>query len=129
MTAVLTAPQILPGSDEISLEDACEAARRIGAGHGRNAASWCFDGNTPAETYRIVARGLADIDPLVINAFDANVPALCADYDARALCDDIDVDHDATDPGEVEVIADAWRDAASVAFWAELDRIVACHLA
>ena len=127
MTAVLTAPPILPGSDEISLEDACGAARKVGTEHGRNAAGWCFDGNAPQEAYRVVARGLADIDPLVMDTFTE--PALGDEYDARALCDDLGVDHDATEPCEVAAIADAWRESASAAFWAELGRIVACHLA
>jgi hypothetical protein len=42
-------------------------AREIGAEHGRNAASWFFDGNTPRQTYARVLRGLEDGDPEVMD--------------------------------------------------------------
>ena len=38
-------------------------ARGLGREHGRNAASWCFDGNTTPERAQSVLKLLADGDP------------------------------------------------------------------
>ncbi len=49
----------------------CEMARRQGVEHGKAAASWYFDGNTPDETYRAVLRGIEEGDPAVLDTFPA----------------------------------------------------------
>lgn len=51
----------------MTYDEAETKMREAGAEHGRNAASWYFDGNTPLETYRTVARGILDGDPEVMD--------------------------------------------------------------
>jgi hypothetical protein len=46
-----------------------EQAETIGREHGKNAASWYFDGNTPRETYELVLRGYDDGDPEIMDTF------------------------------------------------------------
>lgn len=46
-------------------------AEAIGTEHGKNAAGWVFDGNTPRETYAAVLRGLDAGDPAVLDALPA----------------------------------------------------------
>jgi len=58
--------------------DILAAARRDGAEAGRNAASWCTDGNTTLETYRAILRGIEDGDPAVLDAY--RVPDLSGEY-------------------------------------------------
>lgn len=60
--------------DDLVVSDA-EAERMeaeayaLGAEHGRNAASWYFDGNTTSDTYRRVWRGIQECDPEVFDTF------------------------------------------------------------
>lgn len=54
--------------DWARLED---AARKLGAEHGKNAAGWYFDGNTSADTYRAVLAGIENGDPAVLDTFPA----------------------------------------------------------
>ena len=42
-------------------------ATELGAEHGRDAASWFFDGNTTDATYRAVLRGIEDGDPAMLD--------------------------------------------------------------
>jgi len=49
------------------IDSLIQQAREAGADHGRSAASWYFDGNTPAETYALVLKGLEDGDPMILD--------------------------------------------------------------
>jgi hypothetical protein len=42
-------------------------ARELGAEHGRAAASWVFDGNTPQDAYARALKGIEDGDPAVLD--------------------------------------------------------------
>lgn len=55
---------VMTGSD---FETAAYAASDLGAEHGKAAASWFFDGNTTAETYAAVLRGLDEGDPAIMD--------------------------------------------------------------
>ncbi len=61
---------------EIQVQKACydtflSRATALGEEHGRNAASWYFDGNTSVGTYRAVLQGIDDGDPQVLDTFPA----------------------------------------------------------
>lgn len=105
------------------------AARRDGRSAGENAASWVFDGNTSAETYARVLRGLEDGDPETLNVL--RVPNLSGEYaddpTPRSLAEDYgiedraDLDADARADLEAEV-ADAWETAATDAFFYAVEK-------
>jgi hypothetical protein len=104
------------------IEEALEAARKIGAEHGHAAGTWAFDGNTTRETYEWAVKGIDDGDPAVLDSFPTEPHGIGGEYSARQLCDDIDVDYDLTETGEVDQITEAYEQAARDAFWAEVER-------
>jgi hypothetical protein len=110
-------------SGPVPMNEALEAAKKIGAEHGKAGASWTFDGNTTQETYRYAVKGLDDGDPAVYDQLGGNEPQFGDKYSERQLCDDIGVDYDLTDTTEVDQIADAYLDAAKDAYWAEIERV------
>ncbi len=113
-----------------------EQAAKIGTEHGRNAASYVFDGNTTDDTYRAVLAGIDDGDPQVMDAY--RTPGLSGeygdDYSERDLISDLTSDecrdqgHDASDHEDWDDAASAYSDAASEAFWAEIERIARDHV-
>lgn len=49
-----------------------EEAADLGAEHGRNAAAWIFDGDTPEGEYRTFLQGIEDGDPLIMDALPSS---------------------------------------------------------
>jgi len=49
-----------------------QRAREAGRAHGKAAASWYFDGNTPQETYALVLKGIEEGDPAVLETFPSD---------------------------------------------------------
>jgi len=124
-----------------------DRAAGIGRQHGKNAAGWVFDGNTTDETYRAVLAGIDAGDPQVMDAY--NPPNLSGeysdDYSESQLLADVGFSECAEcghipgnladvcecclgDAETVSGIADAYNDAASAAFWAEVERTARYHL-
>jgi len=100
-------------------------ARRDGRDAGRNAASWCFDGNTTDATYRYVLKGLEDGDPAVLDTYSApNLSGEWADAPTpQSLAEDYDLDTtNDPDSTRLDEACSVWEDAASEAFWKELER-------
>jgi hypothetical protein len=112
-------------------EGTLEHARQLGAEAGKSAAGWVFDGNTAGETYRRVLRGIEAGDPEIMDAY--RTPDLSGeysgDYTSRDLAADLDIDEDA-DPDEsgLNDAELAYMDAASGAFWAEVEREARSHV-
>lgn len=105
----------------------------IGAEHGRNAASYLFDGNTPTETYRAFAAGIADGDPEYLNRIP--VPDLScgwADgYTPRQLLADVGGnDGDAAFYGNelMDPLCDAYEQAFTRAAQDAAERTCRAHL-
>jgi hypothetical protein len=102
-------------------------AEKIGAEHGKSAASWVFDGSTSEDTYRYVLAGIESGDPEVMDAY--RVPDLSGEwadsYDLNDLADELGIDQDSEN---LDDAATAWLDAASEAFWAEVERIARLHV-
>jgi hypothetical protein len=108
-----------------------ERAAGIGREHGRSAANWVFDGNTSRETYCRVLKGIEDIDPEVMDAY--RVPDLSGEWEGNYTDPDLarDLELDTDDLAYDEILADAastYLDAASEAFWAEVERIARQHV-
>jgi hypothetical protein len=96
--------------------------------HGKAAASWVTDGNTPQETYRYFLRGIEDGDPAVMDSI--RTPELSGEhgdeYTEDALMADAGwVPHDGTDLRDE--LASQYNDEVSAAFWHEVER--ACRKA
>lgn len=115
--------------NEMSMADALNEAQKLGTEHGKNAASWVFDGNTDDETYRAVIRELDAGDPAVYNRF--REPSFSGeygdDYSERNLFDDLGLDYDASPTHEIDQIADAYIQEAQSAFWSEVERLAREH--
>jgi hypothetical protein len=111
-------------------------AASMGREHGINAASWVFDGNTTGETYRTVLHGIEDGDPAVYDMFrEPNLSGEFADdYSIRDLQSDLGIEIDWTrdDTQEASELLDecanAYADAASEAFWHEIERLAREHV-
>lgn len=54
-----------------TIDEAIGMARNIGRDHGRNAASWYFDGNTDRATYERVGKGIDEGDPEILDDLPA----------------------------------------------------------
>ena len=103
------------------------AARRDGKSAGIAAASWCFDGNTTDETYRYFLEGYEAGDPAVLDRF--NVPNLSGEWadspTPASLADDYGIE---ADDERLDSVCTEWENAASDAFWAELQRVAKYHV-
>jgi hypothetical protein len=101
-------------------------ASRLGREVGISAASWVFDGNTSLETYQRYLRGIEDGDPLVMDSL--REPSLsgefAADYSERDLARDLGFGPDK----DISDYAETWSQAASEAFWHEVERIARVHV-
>jgi hypothetical protein len=119
-----------PDDDEMPLEEAKAAARKIGEQNGKNAASWVFDGNTSIETYQTVLHGLNEGDPLIYNMYrEPNLSGEYADdYSIQDLFNEIGIEYDSTITDDQEEIGDAYVEAARDAFWHEVERVARLQL-
>jgi len=107
-------------------------ARRDGRTAGHNAASWVFDGNTTEETYRRILKGIEEGDPAVYTAL--NVPNLSGEWAGddtpQTLAEAYELTESNDPDGErLQEAAEAWENAASDAFWHEVERVARYHLA
>lgn len=114
---------------------AIEYARSLGAEHGHAAATWYFDGNTPADAYAPVLRGIEDGDPAILDTLPA--PDLSGQWadsltgpqlvrDALAAADiDLSADDSVTDDSVAwdNDICDAYEFAFSSAAEDEIARV------
>lgn len=112
--------------------DILRQARKDGKRTGEAAASWVFDGNTPQETYQRVLKGLDDGDPAVYDSL--RTPNLSGEYaddpTPRTLAEDYDITEERDPDGFLlDKVCTAWEDAASQAFWREIERVCIYQLA
>jgi len=114
---------------EAEYEAIIAEARKLGADAGNAGASWCYDGNTKPEWYAHVLKGIRDGDPAVYDMF--RVPDLSGEFadtpTDRTLAADLDLDLDDDDDRlTLDDACDAYIEAASEAFWSDIER--ACIL-
>ena len=109
--------------------DAIRQAKKDGREAGINAASWCYDGNTNPEWYAKVLRGIENGDPEILDGFRTpNLSGEMADDPTpRSLAEDYGIGEDRSDV--LDEICSAWEDAASMAFWDEIERICRSYVA
>ncbi|SRR6266851_1318210 len=109
------------------MSDIISRASKLGTEHGQAAASWVFDGNTTDETYRAVLAGMDEGDPQILDSI--RTPDLSGEfadsYTDQDLAADLDLDQDSDD---LDDAASACLDAASEAFWAEVERVAREHV-
>jgi len=107
-------------------------ARRDGREAGKNAASWCFDGNTTDATYRAFLKGWEDGDPMILDRFSPpNLSGEWADAPTpRSLAEDYDLT-ETNDPDgfRLDEACSMWEEHADAAFWGELERVARFHTA
>jgi hypothetical protein len=105
-------------------------ASEIGAQHGKNAASWVFDGSTDESTYRRYLQGIEDCGPEIMDALPSHGLSgeMADDYSARDLERDLGInpDDETEDFGDV---CDAYEAAYNSTVKAEVARIAREHLA
>ncbi len=114
-----------------TLDDLVALATELGADAGRAAASWVTNGNTTPATYRRILQGIEDGDPEVFDAY--RTPDLSGEYAGdptpATLADELGLTADEDDDGSlITECCDAYCDAASQAFWDELERVCRVQL-
>ena len=112
-------------------ESAILDAHNMGEEAGRNAADWCYDGNTDDNWFVLVLKGLDDGDPAVYDRF--RVPNLSGEYAGdptpATLADSLDLDYDSDDDRTIlDDACEHYLTAASDAFFIELERTCHAHL-
>ena len=93
--------------------------KKAGAERGGAAASWMFDGNTTAATYRAFLKGVEDGDPAVRDQYQP--PEWLSGEWAGESISELLGEH-TTEGGQ-----DAYCMAADTAYWAELERAARIH--
>ncbi len=103
--------------------DAIEEAVARGRRAGKNAASWCFDGNTTEHTYRTIARQMEEGDPALGDHI--TTPEWLSGQWAGESIPELLGDLLPEDNNDLaQEIEDAYCNAADGAFWAEIERTV-----
>ena len=104
--------------------DAIAQAKRDGRAAGLNAAAWCIDGNTSDATCKAIADGLDSGDPAILDRF--NVPNLSGEWadspTPHSLASEYGIDAERR-ADALDEVCSAWENAASDAFWMELERL------
>lgn len=117
--------QVLNGKGKVmNTEKKIAKATELGAEHGKNAASWYFDGNTSIESYRRVLKGIDDGDPEILDTFPTdNLSGEWADgYDTRDLERDLGL-NSFSDVLLIDECATAYMNAFSQAVTDEIERV------
>src|SRR5690348_7311418 len=107
-------------------ETLLEQAREAGREHGKAAASWYFDGNTPDETYVYVLTGIENGDPEVLDTFpSAPLSGEWADnMTPTKLCEELGLDAHAEatfNPEGFDELCSAYEDGFSEAVHHEIE--------
>lgn len=102
-----------------------ELAEKIGTEAGIAAAQWVFSDRTTPRTYARYAEGIADGDPEVMDSL--NEPSLSGEYSGDYDESDLRSDLGFSPDESIDAEADAFNQAASSAFWCEVERIARLH--
>lgn len=106
-------------------------AAAIGREHGKNAAGWTYDGNTAGSWYSWMLKGIENGDPEVLDSL--RTPDLSGeyadDYTPARLAKDLEISEESDPDGlALNDACDAYQDAASEAFWGEIERVCREHV-
>ena len=98
-------------------------AEKLGTDAGMAAAQWVFGDRTTPDTYRRYAEGIEAGDPAILDSLSE--PSLSGewadDYTSSDLIYDLGIEHEETE--YQDELCETWNEAASAAFWAEVERI------
>lgn len=95
-------------------------ARKLGRVHGRQAASWKFDGNTTDATYRAVLRGIEGYDAAILDTF--RPPSwLSGEWAGESIPELLGQAETARELDRLEGVESAYEQAAEHAYWHELE--------
>jgi len=113
--------------DRDTQEAKAKQAYDLGAEHGRNAASWYFDGNAPEGLYKWVLQGLAEGDPEVYDTFLSSPLSgeWAGDPTPRDVWEQLDVSED---DGAADDYIRMYEDGFGVAYADEVERIARLHV-
>ena len=110
-------------------EELRSRAEMIGQRHGKNAAGWTYDGNTPDTWYAWMLKGIDVGDPMVLES--VREPSLSGeygdDYSDADLFEEVEATELECDEAQDE-IADAYITAARMAFWDAIETACRRHL-
>lgn len=104
------------------------AATACGSDHGRNAGAWVLDGNSDEATARRILEGIAEGDQEIMDMMPAPLSGEWAGESVPELvhASGLDWDRlhtdDMADRNDVDTWADAYEEAFSAAYWAEVER-------
>lgn len=104
------------------------AGESLGRDRGRAAGSWIIDGNTSEDEARAWLTGIADCDPVTMDAMPNPLSGEWAGESIGELISESGLDQrmmdddDARDRNDVDVWMDAYEVAYSEAFWLEVER-------
>lgn len=115
--------------DAVREREAIDTARNIGRDHGRNAASWFFDGTTDRATYEAVRRGLEGDDPEILDQLPtADLSGQWADgYTLTDLARDCGTDED-DEIVDVNAMVAAYEEGHMEGVRYEIERAIAYQL-
>lgn len=104
-----------------------EEARAMGADHGKSAASWYFDGNTTAETYTAVLKGIEDGDPAILDTFPSAPLSgeWAGEPTPRSVLDELGIDDN--EPGADDLL-EAYEQGFYGMVWDEIERMARYQL-
>jgi hypothetical protein len=115
-----------------TLSEIMDEARKMGAEHGQNAASWYFDGNTTDETYRRVLKGIEEGDPEILDTFPSSPLSgeWADDPTPTTLFRDLGLDAHAEatfNPEAFDEVCSAYEDGFYEAVSHEIERVARPH--
>ena len=109
-------------------------ATEHGTERGKSAASWVFDGNTDADTYRRFLALSDDGDPALYDEFGPSSGWLSGEFgdtvnfhDIPSMCYLTTDDDGYVNEHDWDECASAYETAADAAYWAELERVARLH--
>lgn len=114
----------------MTYDEAETKMKEAGAEHGRNAASWYFDGNTSRDTYARVLRGIEEGDPEVMDTLPSSpLSGEWADEPNpfTVLEATLGKDYSVTEADEDELLR-AYEDAFTTAAQHEIERVCVLQL-
>jgi len=103
--------------------DLTSQAEKLGTEAGIAAAQWVFSDRTTPRTYARYAEGIADGDPEILDSL--NEPSLSGEYSGDYTSSDLifDLGIESEEIEYQDQLCEVWNQAASSAFWCEVERI------
>lgn len=115
----------IPVSDQVSMAE--QLAAKAGTAYGKDAASWALEPHrlTVPEMKRLL-KGIQDGDPAIMDGF--REPSLNGEFQDAPTSNRVATEAGLNpDTEDIDKAVEAWEEAATSAFWGELERVLALH--